>query len=221
MDRMSATSNGRSRSLRPSSLPGRRKASAGLWPKSSPATGTRSSWSPATRRSSPRRRDRWPRPMASSVKCARLRPRHDRRAAPRWKPALRRFGLYADMLVNNAALMTGRLLPGRRIRRSSGKSSISTCSAVVDLTRRFLPGMIARRQRRRAQRRLGRRLHAGALSGDLRRRQGLRALVQPRARLRDHGYRRARLGACAGHDRRRRCTRRPAPRTPATCSSSR
>ncbi len=90
--------------------------------------------------------------------------------------ALRRFGLYADFLVNNAAIMTAGFFQDQDLDKLRRLIDLNV-QAVVDLTRRFLPGMIARRQRRRAQRRLGRGLHAGALSGHLRRRQGLRALV--------------------------------------------
>jgi uncharacterized protein len=58
--------------------------------------------------------------------------------------ALRRFGLYADILVNNAALMTAGFF------QDADPAKLRTIvdldvRAVVDLTRRFLPGMIARR----------------------------------------------------------------------------
>ncbi len=58
--------------------------------------------------------------------------------------ALRRFGLYADILVNNAALMTAGFF------QDADPAKLRTIvdldvQAVVDLTRRFLPGMIARR----------------------------------------------------------------------------
>jgi uncharacterized protein len=58
--------------------------------------------------------------------------------------ALRRFGLYADILVNNAALMTAGFFQDAdpaKLRKIVGLD----VQAVVDLTRRFLPGMIARR----------------------------------------------------------------------------
>jgi len=59
--------------------------------------------------------------------------------------ALRRFNLYADILVNNAAIMTAGFFQDvdpDTLRRLVDLD----VRAVVDLTRRFLPGMIARRQ---------------------------------------------------------------------------
>jgi short-subunit dehydrogenase len=58
--------------------------------------------------------------------------------------ALRRFGLYADILVNNAAIMTAGFFQDEdpdTLRRIVDLD----VRAVVDLTRRFLPGMIARK----------------------------------------------------------------------------
>jgi uncharacterized protein len=57
--------------------------------------------------------------------------------------ALRRFGLYADILVNDAAIMTAGFF------QDSGREEVTQLidldvRAVVDLTRRFLPGMLAR-----------------------------------------------------------------------------
>ena len=57
--------------------------------------------------------------------------------------ALRRFGLHADILVNNAAIMTAGFFQDAdpdELRRLVDLD----VRAVVDLTRRFLPGMIAR-----------------------------------------------------------------------------
>jgi short-subunit dehydrogenase len=59
--------------------------------------------------------------------------------------ALRRFGLYADMLVNNAALMSAGFFQDQD-RATMRRIVELNASAVVDLTRRFLPGMIARRR---------------------------------------------------------------------------
>jgi short-subunit dehydrogenase len=59
--------------------------------------------------------------------------------------ALTRFGLYADILVNNAALMTAGFFQDQdpaTLRRIVDLDA----RAVVDLTRRFLPGMLARKQ---------------------------------------------------------------------------
>ena len=114
----------------------------------------------------------------------------------------------------------GRLLPGpgpgdaaadRRSRCARGGRSRAPLSPRHD--RKAL--------RRDSQRRLGRRLHAGALPGDLCRDQSLRALAHPRARLRDDGDGRARRLACPGRGRDRRCTPRRAPSIRATCSSFR
>jgi len=59
--------------------------------------------------------------------------------------ALRRFNLYADILVNNAAIMTAGFFQDEdpdTLRRLVDLD----VRAVVDLTRRFLPGMLARKQ---------------------------------------------------------------------------
>jgi len=59
--------------------------------------------------------------------------------------ALRRFNLYADILVNNAAIMTAGFFQDAdpdTLRRIVDLD----VRAVIDLTRRFLPGMIARKQ---------------------------------------------------------------------------
>jgi short-subunit dehydrogenase len=59
--------------------------------------------------------------------------------------ALRRFGLYADMLVNNAAIMTAGFFQDENPETLRQLIDLDV-RAVVDLTRRFLPGMIARGQ---------------------------------------------------------------------------
>ena len=58
--------------------------------------------------------------------------------------ALRRFGLYADMLVNNAAIMAAGFFQDEDLPTLMRLVDLDV-RAVVDLTRRFLPGMIARR----------------------------------------------------------------------------
>jgi short-subunit dehydrogenase len=58
--------------------------------------------------------------------------------------ALRRFGLYADMLVNNAAAMSAGFFQDQDLATMRRLVALNA-SAVVDLTLRFLPGMIARR----------------------------------------------------------------------------
>jgi uncharacterized protein len=58
--------------------------------------------------------------------------------------ALRRFGLYADFLVNNAAIMTAGFFQDQDLDKL-GRLIDLNVRAVVDLTRRFLPGMLARR----------------------------------------------------------------------------
>ena len=58
--------------------------------------------------------------------------------------ALRRHGLYADMLVNNAAIMSAGFFQDQdpaTLRRTVDLNA----RAVVDLSHRFLPGMIARK----------------------------------------------------------------------------
>jgi uncharacterized protein len=57
--------------------------------------------------------------------------------------ALRRFGFYADMLVNNAAVMTAGFFQDAEIDELRRIVDLNV-RAVVDLTRRFLPGMLAR-----------------------------------------------------------------------------
>ena len=57
--------------------------------------------------------------------------------------ALRRFGLYADVLVNNAALMTAGFFQDADPAKLRQIVDLDV-QAVVDLTRRFLPGMLAR-----------------------------------------------------------------------------
>ncbi|HEX2449358.1 MAG TPA: SDR family oxidoreductase [Methyloceanibacter sp.] len=59
--------------------------------------------------------------------------------------ALRRFHLYADILVNNAAIMTAGFFQDQDPAKLRQIVDLDV-QAVVDLTRRFLPGMIARRQ---------------------------------------------------------------------------
>lgn len=59
--------------------------------------------------------------------------------------ALRRFGLYADILVNNAAMMTAGFFQEQDPAKLRTQVDLNV-RAVVDLTRRFLPGMIARRR---------------------------------------------------------------------------
>jgi short-subunit dehydrogenase len=57
--------------------------------------------------------------------------------------ALRRFGLYPDILVNNAALMTAGFFQDAEPAKLRQIVDLNV-HAVVDLTRRFLPGMLAR-----------------------------------------------------------------------------
>jgi short-subunit dehydrogenase len=57
--------------------------------------------------------------------------------------ALRRFGFYADILVNNAAIMTAGFFQDAEIDELRRIADLNV-RAVVDLTRRFLPGMLAR-----------------------------------------------------------------------------
>ena len=58
--------------------------------------------------------------------------------------ALRRFGLHADMLVNNAAIMTAGFFQDQDLGELRRLVDLDV-RAVVDLTRRLLPGMLARR----------------------------------------------------------------------------
>jgi uncharacterized protein len=58
--------------------------------------------------------------------------------------ALRRFGLYADMLVNNAAIMSAGFFQDQELATMRRVVDLDV-RAVVDLTLRFLPGMVARR----------------------------------------------------------------------------
>jgi uncharacterized protein len=58
--------------------------------------------------------------------------------------ALKRYGLYADILVNNAAIMAAGFFQDEDP-ATLRKIVDLDVRAVVDLTRRFLPGMIARR----------------------------------------------------------------------------
>lgn len=57
--------------------------------------------------------------------------------------ALKRHGLYADTLVNNAAIMAAGFLQDQDLARLRKIVDLDV-RTVVDLTRRFLPGMIAR-----------------------------------------------------------------------------
>jgi short-subunit dehydrogenase len=59
--------------------------------------------------------------------------------------ALRRFGLYADILVNNAAIMSAGFFQDQEPTTLRRVVDLDV-RAVVDLTRRFLPGMVARRR---------------------------------------------------------------------------
>jgi uncharacterized protein len=59
--------------------------------------------------------------------------------------ALGRFGLYADILVNNAAIMTAGFFQDEDLAKLRQLIDLDV-QAVTDLTRRFLPGMIARRR---------------------------------------------------------------------------
>ena len=59
--------------------------------------------------------------------------------------ALQRFGLYADILVNNAAIMDAGFFQDADPATLRQIVALDV-QAVVDLTRRFLPGMIARRR---------------------------------------------------------------------------
>jgi short-subunit dehydrogenase len=62
---------------------------------------------------------------------------------PGVEEALRRFGLYADILVNNAAIMTAGFFQDAELDELQRLVDLNV-RAVVDLTRRLLPGMIAR-----------------------------------------------------------------------------
>jgi short-subunit dehydrogenase len=57
--------------------------------------------------------------------------------------ALRRFGLYADVLVNNAGIMSSGFFQDEDLNRVRRLIDLDV-RAVVDLTLRFLPGMIGR-----------------------------------------------------------------------------
>jgi short-subunit dehydrogenase len=59
--------------------------------------------------------------------------------------ALRRYRLYPDILVNNAAIMTAGFFQDADLERLRRLVDLDV-RAVVDLTRRFLPGMIARKR---------------------------------------------------------------------------
>jgi short-subunit dehydrogenase len=59
--------------------------------------------------------------------------------------ALGRFGFYADILVNNAAIMTAGFFQDQDPATLRQIVDLDA-RAVVDLTRRFLPGMLARKQ---------------------------------------------------------------------------
>jgi hypothetical protein len=59
--------------------------------------------------------------------------------------ALRRFGLHADMLVNNAASMSAGFFQDQDLATMRRVVDLNA-RAVVDLTLRFLPGMVARRR---------------------------------------------------------------------------
>ena len=59
--------------------------------------------------------------------------------------ALGRFGLYADILVNNAAIMRAGFFQDEDLAKLKQLVDLDV-RAVVDLTRRLLPGMIARRR---------------------------------------------------------------------------
>jgi short-subunit dehydrogenase len=59
--------------------------------------------------------------------------------------ALGRFGLYTDILVNNAAIMRAGFFQDEDLVKLKQLVDLDV-RAVVDLTRRFLPGMIARRR---------------------------------------------------------------------------
>lgn len=57
--------------------------------------------------------------------------------------ALRQFGLHADILVNNAAVMIAGFFQDQDLAKLRHLADVNI-RAVVDLTRRFLPGMLAR-----------------------------------------------------------------------------
>jgi hypothetical protein len=59
--------------------------------------------------------------------------------------ALRRFGLHADMLVNNAAAMSAGFFQDQDLAAMRRLIDLNA-GAMVDLTLRFLPGMVARRR---------------------------------------------------------------------------
>ena len=101
--------------------------------------------------------------------------------------AVRGFGFYAEYLVNNAGIMSSGFFQDEdpaTVRRIVDLN----VRAMVDLTMRFLPGDAGAEPRWRAQRLLHGGLHAGALSGDLCRVQGLHPVFLQGACLRDEGH---------------------------------
>jgi short-subunit dehydrogenase len=62
----------------------------------------------------------------------------------RVEQALRQYGFYADILVNNAAIMSAGFLQDEALPKLRQLVDLNA-RAVVDLTLRFLPGMLARR----------------------------------------------------------------------------
>lgn len=63
----------------------------------------------------------------------------------RVEQALKKFGFYADVLVNNAAIMTAGFFQDETLPKLRQIVDLNV-RAVVDLTHRFLPGMLARGQ---------------------------------------------------------------------------
>ena len=111
------------------------------WPRNSPAAATRSCWSPAMKRARGTAR------ALSDAHAVEVKfvacDLSTLEGCADVEDALRRFGLYADILVNNAAIMSAGFFQDQdpdTLRRMVDLN----VRAVVDLTRRFLPGMVAR-----------------------------------------------------------------------------
>ena len=102
--------------------------------------------------------------------------------------AVRGFGFYADVLVNNAGVMSSGFFQDADPAAMRRMIDLDV-RAVVDLTSRFLPGMLARGR--------GGVLNVSSMMGfmpvpyrgGLRRVQGLRAVLLQGAGVRDHGHR--------------------------------
>ena len=83
-----------------------------------------------------------------------------------------------EVLVNNAGFGSYGPFAEADPDREADEVAVDV-SAVITLARAFLPGMLARRQRRDSQRRVHDRVPARALPGGVRGEQGIRAVVQP------------------------------------------